>query len=280
MNANHTFFFFYLILEEIPFTSGSVIVDDHITKASFGESLTEILLDRLLPKSEQRYSINQRGELNKSGLYIVSFLSDGNKHKRNYKIGRAKNIGKSLASYKTYHPEEDCIRLCACICIPFGVATKMTYTNSAMLVNLFESIVKQSLIDSGAKQIRNTEWFGKGKNLEVMRDNVSLFRQAHTYLCNGLPATPITLHLYTYRLWKGSSMSEPLLDVRKAYKDPEKSSLDVAMYQVGYRGDGNNDIDTPATFGDFIKVSLENKKIYDSLDFTHVAIEELTMPSV
>ena len=115
-----------MILEEILFTSGSVMADDYITKSSFGESLTEILLDRLLPKSEQNYSINQRGELNKSGLYIVPFLSDGNMHTMSYTMGCAKNVGKRLASYKTYHPEEDCIWLCACICIPFGVATKMT----------------------------------------------------------------------------------------------------------------------------------------------------------
>ena len=245
-----------------------------------GGRRTDVLLDRLLPLGEQKYSINQRGELNKSGLYnvIVSFLSDGNKHKRNYKMGRAKNIGKRLASYKTCHPEGDCIRLCACICIPFGVATQMTSKNSAMLVNLFENIVKQNLIHAGGKQIRSTEWFGKVKNYEIMRVNLSLFRQAHTYLCNSLPATPITLHLYTYRLWKGSSMSSPLLDVNKAYKDPAKSSLDVAMYEVGYRGDGNADVVEPAAFGDFIKVSLENKKTYESLDFTHVEIEDLIMP--
>lgn len=107
-----------MILEEIEYTKGSVMVDEHINRSMFGESLTEILLDRLLPKAQMRFNINKRGELNKSGLYIVSFLADG-KPKRNYKLGRAKNIGKRLASYKTYHPEEDCIQLCACICIPF-----------------------------------------------------------------------------------------------------------------------------------------------------------------
>ena len=89
-----------MILEKIEFSGGSVMVDEHITKFMFGESLTEILLDRLLSKAQHRFNINKRGELNKSGLYIVSFLADG-KPKRNYKLGRAKNLGKRLASYKT-----------------------------------------------------------------------------------------------------------------------------------------------------------------------------------
>ena len=110
-----------MILEKIEFSGGSVMVDEHITKSVFGESLTENLLDRLFfPKAQQRFNINKRGELNKSGLYIVSFLADG-KPKLNYKLVRAKHIGNLLASYKTYHPEEDCIQLCACICIPFNL---------------------------------------------------------------------------------------------------------------------------------------------------------------
>ena len=72
-------------------------------------------------------------------------------------------------------------------------------------------------------------------------------------------------------------MTSQLLDIEHAYKDPAKSPLDVAMYKVGYRGDGNNDINQPAAFGNFIKVSLENKTIYDSLDFTHVKINKLIM---
>ena len=264
-----------MILEEIEYTKGSVMVDEHINRSMFGESLTEILLDRLLPKAQQRFNINKRGELNKSGLYIVSFLADG-KPKRNYKLGRAKNIGKRLASYKTYHPEEDCIQLCACICIPFGVKWKMDSMNTAMLVNLFEAIVKQNLINTGAKQIRNTEWFGKGSNLETMIHNMSLFRQVHNYLANGLPVTPVTLHLYSFRLWTKSSLTEPALDITQAYKDPAKSPLDVAMYKTGYRRDGNDDIPPSVrkkTFGDFIKLSKKNKELYESLNFSYVDIE-------
>ena len=46
----------------------------------------------------------------------------------------------------------------------------MDSVNTAMLVNLFEAIVKQNLIHTGGKQIRNTEWFGKGKNVETNHD--------------------------------------------------------------------------------------------------------------
>ena len=140
----------------------------------------------------------------------------------------------------------------------------MDSVNTAMSVNLLEAIVKQKLFHTGGKQIRNTEWFEKGKNSETMIHNTSLFSQVHSYLANGLPATPITLHLFTcsYRLWSKSSLTVPALDLTQAYKDPAKSPIDVAMHKTGYRRDGNDIIPASvrkATFGDFIK--LVKKKL-------------------
>ena len=97
-----------------------------------------------------------------------------------------------------------------------------------------------------------------------MIQNMSLLRQVHSFLANGLPATPITLHLFSYRLWTKSSLTVPALDLTLAYKDPAKTPLDVAMYKTGYRRDGNDAYDIPAsvrkaTFGDFIKLSKKMK---------------------
>ena len=104
---------------------------------------------------------------------------------------------------------------------------------------------------------------------------MSLFRQVHSYLANGLPATPVTLHLFSYRLWTKSGLTVPALDITQAYKHPDKSPLDVAMFKTGYRRDGNDDIPPSVrkkSFGDFIKLSKKHKDLYESLNFSYVDI--------
>ena len=210
-------------LDSVPVSHAHVYMDDFIHDSSSinwqGESLTEILLDRLNPVGERKYAINRQGQLQHSGLYIVSFLADG-KPKRHYKMGRAKYIGKRLTSYKTYHPEEHAIRLHACICIPLTVQLakrskynddthlfKETTLDTGSLVVLFESMCKHNLIARPQTvQIRNTEWMGKGKGNSTMAYNLGLFKQIWLKIGNALPKAQVSLYVFNKRLFLSTNV--------------------------------------------------------------------------
>ena len=108
-----------VVVANLTFGNGQILLDDSKSSGAWqGASLTDVFIDNLESDLDKRkFAINRGKQLSDSGLYIVSYLADG-KPKRNYKMGRGKDIGNRLASYKTYHAEEHSLRIHACLCMP------------------------------------------------------------------------------------------------------------------------------------------------------------------
>ena len=126
-------------------------------------------------------------------------------------MGRCKDIGNRLASYKTYHAEEHSlwIHACICLCMPqttrlvkhapgfsaSDLARKALYTKQ--IVVLFENICKNTLIKrEGTLQVRNTETFGKGKNHSKMAYDLAILRQIWSDIGTALSMAHINLYIF------------------------------------------------------------------------------------
>jgi hypothetical protein len=274
------------VVEHLTFGDGQIIMDDSKSAGAWqGASLTDVFMDNLEPDFNAReFAVNivrsqnpendGKGQLNDSGLYIVSYLADG-KPKRNYKMGRGKDIGSRLASYKTYHAEEHSLRIHACLCMPAkttvdehtsgfsaeDLAAKFLFTER--IVVLFENMCKNTLIKrEGTVQIRNTETFGKGKYNSTMAYNLAILRQIWNVIGTALPLVRINLFVFNRRLWNASNKlmdSIPPLDHTLAVAPTAPpSALEEAMAAIGYDSkDKNDDLNAvlPLTFKEFLDLS-------------------------
>jgi hypothetical protein len=266
-----------VVVAELQFGKGLILMDDSNSAGAWqGASLTDVYIDNLEPDLDKRkFALNRGEQLNASGLYIVSYLADG-KPKRNYKMGRGKDIGSRLAKYKTYHAEEHSLRIHACLCMPQTTPHngKTLYTKN--LVVLFENICKNTLIKrEGTVRVRNTETFGKGKNNSTMAYNLAILRQIWKDIGTALPMTQVNLYVFNKRLLTASNKlmaSIPPLDHTLVVgPTAPQSDLEKAMASIGYDGKDKND-DLNGVEAMTFEAFLELSKFHDSLVVTGVDI--------
>lgn len=235
-----------------------LVVIDPIADGASGVSLQTLLLDSV--SLEPQFYLNRSKQSAQPALYIIS-MKDANKGL--FKMGMTgSKLLRRLCAYRTSLPLENEILVHAVLSFP-----KKTHSGKAnvkMLVAVFEGILKANLREVGhAQQLRNTEWFRKGRQSSNMATSLGFLIEIIDKLAWGLPNDTFTMHVFDKRLFTKSRQKDGLsLDFTLHSKNAKSSVLDKAIAKTGYKP---NDIPIKKgggdyTFGDFLAVIDNNKE--------------------